>query len=148
MNKKVDCLNKRDDFKRTEQVILADENIGAVEMWNAFVEVAESLSCFEDLGCDIGRCYKALSIILHKVNEPVNKRLIAEWLDAGKFEYKGLEDTKPLGGLIGKLREAIEEQDEAILNPKWLTPPINEEPDLGDDDYAEGGRYADLSIKD
>lgn len=91
-NMKIDCLNRRDDFAKTEQVILADENKGAVELWNAFVEMTEALSGFEDLGCDIGRCYKALSVILHKVNEPVNKRLIAEWLETGKFEYKGLND--------------------------------------------------------
>jgi hypothetical protein len=90
---KLDCLNKRDDFKKTEQVILADENAGAVELWNAFVEITEALSGFEDLGCDIGRCYKALSTILHKVNEPVNKQLIANWLEVGKFEYKGVENT-------------------------------------------------------
>jgi hypothetical protein len=90
---KLDCLNKKDDFKKTEQAILADENGGAVELWNAFVEITEALSGFEDLGCDIGRCYKALSIILHKVNEPVNRLLIADWLDAGKFEYKGVENT-------------------------------------------------------
>jgi len=88
---KIDCLNKS-GFKKTEQVILEDENKGAVELWNAFIEVANSLSDFEDMGCDIGRCYAALSTILHKVNEPVNKRLIAKWLDEGNFEYKGLND--------------------------------------------------------
>jgi len=144
-NKKVDCLNRRDNFKKTEEAILADENMGAVELWNAFIEVANSLSGFEDMGCDIGRCYQALSVILHKVNEPVNRQLISKWLDEGVFEYKGMEDIKetPQGGLIGKLMKEIKERDEAILNPSFLVPK-----DIGDDDVAEGGRWADLSIKD
>lgn len=107
---KIDCLNKS-GFKETEQVILGDENKGAVELWNAFVAVSAALSDFEDMGCDIGNCYKALSVILHKVNEPVNKRLIAQWLDEGKFETKGIEDCDQV---ILELNQSIKELDETM----------------------------------
>lgn len=93
MKKQIDCVHKS-GFKKAEEAILKDENVGAVELWNAFVGISAALSDFEDAGCDIGNAYKSLSVILHKFNEPVNRRLIAEWLNKGAFETKGLEDCE------------------------------------------------------
>lgn len=81
------------DIEQSNKEMSQWENESAVEIWNAFVEITEALSGFEDAGCDIYRCYKALSTIMN-TKEPVNRRLIAEWLGAGRFEYKGLNDIK------------------------------------------------------
>lgn len=131
MSKKVDCLNKkikseREQLEQSWKEIAEWENAGAVELWNSFVEIANALSDFEDMGCDIGRCYAALSKMLRSIQKPVNRQLIEKWLDEGEFEYKGLEDCEN-GGLIGKALRAIKEQDDAILNPKM--------PMIDDKDY-------------
>lgn len=110
----------------------------AVELWNAFVKLTNVLSGYEDKGGDVLGAIEALRDIMRYAGTSAytNKSLIAKWLGEEKVEAKGLEDTieeKPMGGLVGKLREAIEEQDENILNPTWVIPP--EKPMIDDKDY-------------
>jgi len=90
---KIDCLNKkikseREQIEQSWKEIAEWENSGAVELWNSFVEIANALSDFEELGCDIGNAYKALSAMIHSIQKPVNRQLIEQWLNEGKFVYK------------------------------------------------------------
>lgn len=98
---KVDSLNKRElkgydekDFKRMWEAINKDEEEGAKNVWNAFITISNTLAEAEDKGVEIIEAVKAMSALRRGEYEPVNRRLVAEWLEAGKFDYKGLNDIK------------------------------------------------------